>query len=225
MRAMIIAAGHGKRMRPLSDETPKPLLKIGRYRLIEYHLLKLAAAGFEEVIINTYHLADQFEPALGDGSNYGIPIRYSHETRLMGTGGGVAQAMPLLGAQPFIVISGDIWTDYNFKSLMSHTLTGLAHIVLVDNPDYYPEGDFALVDNQVIATNAQPKLTYGAIGLFDPRFYTESIYWTDPLEPFSIGPPLTDAANEHALTGEYYQGVWQNIGTPEQLTALRSLAL
>lgn len=217
MKAMILAAGRGQRMRPLTDEIPKPLLKIGEKTLIEYHLYALAKAGFKEIIVNIAFHPQQFLKLLGDGSRYGVHIHYSMEpeNEPLDTGGGIFQALPLLGSEPFLVISADLWTRYPLEKL-PQTLAGLAHIVLVSNPDHNPQGDFCLVDGKVIV-EGKDKLNFGGIGIYHPKLFAEC-------QPgkFSYVPLLIDAMAKKLVTGEHYQGIWYNIGTVVQLQNLNA---
>ena len=156
MKAMILAAGKGERMRPLTLTTPKPLVRAGGVPLIEYHLRALAAAGFTDIVINHAWLGQQIEDYLGDGSRYGVSIQYSAEGEPLETGGGIFRALPLLGDEAFLVVNGDIWTDYDF-SVLHPSITGLAHLVLADNPAHHPTGDFSLIGDQV--RDGQPDLS------------------------------------------------------------------
>lgn len=216
MRAMILAAGRGERMRPLTDCTPKPLIPVGDYRLIEYHLLGLARAGFTEVVINHAWLGEQIEAALGDGSCYGINIRYSPEATALETGGGIFQALPLLGEMPFLVVNGDVWTDYPFQRVHEQELTGLAHLVLVDNPPQHPQGDFHLQQSVVNAKDA-PRLTFSGIGIYHPDLFQGCSHGR-----FSLVPLLLKAMEQGLVSGEHYQGLWHDVGTVERLQALRA---
>ncbi|MHB8448662.1 MAG: N-acetylmuramate alpha-1-phosphate uridylyltransferase MurU [Rudaea sp.] len=212
MRALIFAAGRGERMRPLSDATPKPLLKAGGKRLVERHLESLARADVREVVINTSHLCEQFPAALGDGARWGLRIAYSHEgPEPLETGGGMLRALPLLGGAPFIAVNGDIFTDFDFSTLPQNP-EGLAHLVLVDNPPHYPRGDFALRDSHVFD---EPRLTFAGIGVYRPELL-------DGHEPgkFGIVPILRAAMRAGKVSGEHYRGAWSDIGTPQRLADL-----
>lgn len=213
-QAMILAAGKGERMRPLTTHTPKPLLKVAGKRLIEYHLEALAKAGVERVVINTAWLAEQFEPALGDGSRYGLTITYSpEESEGLETAGGIVRALPLLGEAPFIVVNGDVWTDYNY-SLLPDNMEKMAHLVLVDNPAHHPEGDFALQQGSLLSSGDEC-LTFSGIGVYNPLFFAGLDDGRRPLAPL-----LREAMAQHLVTGEYHSGVWLDIGTPERLASL-----
>lgn len=213
MRAMILAAGRGNRMRPLSDHTPKPLLKVNEKSLIEYHLENLARANIREVIINLGHLGKKIEEALGDGDRWSLRIHYSYEDPVLETGGGIIKVLNKLGQDPFLVLSGDIYTDYPFAKLPSSP-KGLAHLVLTDNPPHHPQGDFALIDNEIYEMGA-PRLNFAGIGIYRPELFSDC-----PLGPVPLSTFFKKAIKLRAITGEYYKGLWHNIGTPEQLTFL-----
>jgi len=213
MKAMILAAGRGERMRPLTDHTPKPLLKAGGRALIEYHIDHLVAAGITELVINHAHLGDQIEAALGDGSRYGAAIRYSVEATALETAGGVFNALPLLGDEPFVVVNGDVWSDYPFEHLPAE-ITGLAHLVLVDNPPQHPKGDFALSGDRVVA-EGEPKLTFSGISMLSPQLFAGCTPG-----PFPLAPLLRQAMARGLVSGEHYRGRWFDIGTPQRLQQL-----
>lgn len=213
MKAMILAAGRGERMRPLTDHTPKPLLRAGGMALIEYHIHALVRAGFNEIVINHAHLGEQIESALGDGSRYHAQLSYSPEGKALETGGGIFRALPLLGDEPFVVVNGDIWTDYPFEQLR-RPLSGLAHLVLVDNPQHNLRGDFHLVGDRV-ASDGEPKLTFSGIGLYDRVFFADC---SDG--PFPLAPLLRKAMADGKVTGEHYRGQWIDVGTPQRLNEL-----
>lgn len=223
MKAMILAAGRGERMRPLTDHTPKPLLTAGGRRLIEYHIDALVTAGMREIVINHAHLGRQIEETLGDGSRYGAQISYSSEGEVLETGGGIFKALPLLGDAPFVVVNGDIWTDYPYAQL-PETLHGMAHLVLVDNPAHHPGGDFALCigNNVVPGTNkvydpmpGERALTFSGIGVYHPELFAGCIPGK-----FQLAPLLRQAMRQQAVTGVHYTGHWMDIGTPQRLDEL-----
>lgn len=216
MKAMILAAGRGERMRPLTDTTPKPLLMAGGRRLIEYHLLNLAGAGIEEVVINHAHLGGQIEEQLGDGSRYGVTIHYSAEEQALETGGGIFQALPLLGHEPFLVVNGDVWCDYPLERLVA-TPCALAHLVLIDNPPHHPAGDFHLREGRVEA-EGEPRLTFSGIGLYHPELFRGCTPG-----PFPLAPLLREAMAAGRVSGEHYRGQWFDIGTPQRLAQLDEL--
>jgi N-acetyl-alpha-D-muramate 1-phosphate uridylyltransferase len=216
MKAMILAAGRGERMRPLTDNTPKPLLRVGGDYLIEYHLRALAKAGFETVVINHAHLGEQIEEALGDGSRYGLSITYSPEGSALETGGGIFHALPLLGEEPFLVVNGDIWTDFPLERLKIQSLQ-LAHLVLVDNPPQHTKGDFALQEGRVSETEGD-RFTFSGIGIYRPELFAGCKPGAFPLAPI-----LRRAMAAGQVSGEHYQGRWYDIGTPERLAQLDQL--
>lgn len=217
MRAMILAAGRGERMRPLTDHTPKPLLKIGGKPLIVWHLERLAKAGFKEVIVNHAHLGAQIEAALGSGAPWGLHIQYSPEKIALETAGGIANALPLLGEKPFLVVNGDVFCEIDFAGL--HLENGkLAHLVLVDNPPQHNQGDFALEKGLVKNTGTQ-MLTFSGIGVYHPDLFKTIIRG----DAAKLAPLLRHAMLEEKVTGAYFSGVWHDIGTPERLSALDAL--
>jgi len=212
--ALIFAAGRGERMRPLSDATPKPLLRVGGKRLIEWHLEKLAARGVRDVVINTSHLAGQFPAALGDGARWNLRIAYSYEgPEPLETGGGMRRALPLLGAAPFIAVNGDVWTDFDFAALPEEP-SGLAHLVVVDNPPQHANGDFVLRDGR-LHDEASPRLTFAGIGVYRPELIA-------PLAEgrFGIVPSLRAAMRAGQVEGQHHLGRWTDVGTPQRLADL-----
>lgn len=214
MRAMILAAGRGERMRPLTDTMPKPLLKVAGKMLIEYHLEKLKAAQVTDVVINHAWLGEKLEQALGDGSRYGLNITYSAENEALETAGGIVNALPLLGNTPFIVINSDIFCDVDFSTLLA-PISGLAHLVLVDNPEHNPEGDFAFSDSGSVSQTGENKLTFSGIGIYHPDLFKNKAN-----EKLALAPVLREAMDQHFVTGSHYQGMWHDIGTPERLNEL-----
>lgn len=219
MKAMILAAGRGERMRPLTDHTPKPLLKVGGKPLIGWHLQRLAAAGFEDIVINHAHLGEQIETALGDGRQWGVRIQYSPEKVALETAGGIANAMPLLGDAPFLVVNGDVFTDIDYRSLLL-TAPDLAHLVMVDNPAQHPAGDFALIDGRLFAEGAE-KLTFSGVGVYHPALFAE----IERGAPAKLAPLLKAAMAQGLVSGTHHRGIWHDIGTPERLQALDSQLL
>ncbi|RRV04764.1 nucleotidyltransferase family protein [Pseudomonas sp. v388] len=212
MKAMILAAGKGERMRPLTLHTPKPLVRAGGVPLIEYHLSALRRAGFEQVVINHAWLGQQIEDHLGDGQRFGLQIRYSPEGEPLETGGGIYRALPLLGDEPFLVVNGDVWTDYDFAQL-HRPFAGLAHLVMIDNPAHNPAGDFSLVDGQVREAAAdEPRLTYSGIALLSPRLFAASADGA-----FKLAPLLREAMQQGQVSGEHFKGRWIDVGTHERL--------
>jgi len=216
MKVMILAAGRGERMRPLTDAAPKPLLTVGGKRLIEYHLERLATAGFREVVINTAWLGDMIETALGGGKRFGLAITYSHERpEALETGGGIFRALPLLGSAPFLLVNGDVWTDIDFGALRrSPPGDSLAHLVLVANPPQHPRGDFVL-DRGLVSEAAGTRHTYSGVGIYRPELFAGCMPGKFPLLPL-----LRRAIASGRLTGELHTGRWYDIGTIERLRAL-----
>jgi len=216
MKAMILAAGRGVRMRPLTDATPKSLLVVGGKPLIVWQLEKLARSGFGEVVINHAHLGHMIEAALGDGSRFGLAIRYSPEGEALETAGGIALALPLLGAEPFLVANADIYSDYDYSALAGLDLHDrLAHLVLVDNPPQHPRGDFALEAGRVRETGKR-LLTFSGIGVYSPRLFGG----IPPGAKVALAPLLRKAMAADRVSGEHYSGRWHDIGTAERLRAL-----
>ncbi|MEF8698952.1 MAG: nucleotidyltransferase family protein [Candidatus Accumulibacter sp. UW26] len=228
MKAMILAAGRGERLRPLTDHTPKPLLRAGGKALIAWHLERLAAAGWREVVINHAHLGEQIEAALGDGHAFGLQIAYSPEPPgALETAGGIAAALPLLGRQPFLVVNGDIWCDWDFsraRRLAQQVDARRAHLVLVDNPPHHAGGDFCLTGERVRvapAKRVRETLTYAGIGVFWPEFFAT----VTPGSALKLRPLIDDGISRAIITGERYRGRWVDVGTPERLAELdRELA-
>lgn len=211
MRAMILAAGRGERMRPLTDHTPKPLLPVAGKPLIEWHLEALAAAGLREVVINHAWLGKQIEAALGSGSRWGLRIHYSAEgDSALETGGGIFRALPLLGPEPFLVVNGDILCDLDYRHL-PQAPAGLAHLVMVPNPPQHPAGDFHL-DAGWLHVEGEPRLTFSGIGVYSPRLFAGCEDGRFPLAPL-----LRRAMAAQAVSGECHRGRWLDVGTPERL--------
>ena len=223
-KAMILAAWRGERMRPLTDHTPKPLLPVGGKPLIAWHLERLAVAGLREVVINHAHLGAQVEAALGDGSRWGLSIRYSPEPPgALETAGGIANALPLLGdAAPFMVINGDIWCDWNVSQAAHRLLPGdLAHLVLVPNPPQHPQGDFSLLGARVGADATAGErgaraCTFSGIGIYRPQLFAGIARGT----PAKLAPLLRAAMDAGRVSGEFHAGRWEDVGTPQRLAAL-----
>jgi len=215
MRAMILAAGRGERLRPVTDSVPKPLVDVAGKPLIEHHLKSLANAGFREIVINQGHLGDLLRRRLGDGERWGIHIHWSDEQpEALETGGGIFKALPLLGQGPFLVVNGDIWTDYPF-SRMRAVKCDWAHLVLVPNPPHNPKGDFSLLGARVHEKGAA-RQTFSGIGVYHPRLFAHC----SPGK-FSIVPLLRAAMRDHLVTGELFTGGWSDVGTLDRLEALR----
>lgn len=217
MDAMILAAGLGTRMRPLSEDLPKPLLPAGGKPLLQYLVEALARAAVRRIVINHSRLGEKIEAAFGAGDRFGVDIVYSAEGNLpLETGGGIKSALPLVSPEPFIVVNGDIWTDFDYTALPAAP-RGLAHIVLVANPAHHPAGDFAL-SGDLVLEQGERQLTYSGIGVFRAALFEHS-----PEGPFPLTPLLREAIRREAVTGEYYGGRWMDVGSPERLRALDSL--
>ncbi len=213
MRGMILAAGRGTRMGSLTDDTPKPLLRVGQHYLIEYSIRAMAKADIREIVINVSYHREQIKAALGNGDRYGVAIQYSEEEERLETGGGIFQALPLLGDAPFVVLSSDIISEYALENLPEEP-EALAHLVLVDNPVFYPQGDFCL-DGKQIYCSGSPMLTFSNIGVYRHALFSEC-------KPghFRLGTLLTQAITRQQVTGEHFAGQWFNIGDAEQLNAV-----
>ena len=221
MKAFILAAGRGERMRPLTDHTPKPLLCAGGKPLIVWHLERLRACGFHEVVINHAHLGEQIEAALGDGSRFGLAIAYSPEPPgALETAGGIAHALDLLGDAPFLVANGDVWCDWDFRRALAlaESEKPLAHLVFVDNPPQHAGGDFCLDGKSVRYANSGsgPTLTYAGTGVFSPAFFAG----VPPGAVMKMRPLLDAAIAQGIVTGEHHMGRWVDVGTPERLAEL-----
>ena len=218
MKAMILAAGKGERMRPLTLHTPKPLVPVAGQPLIEYHLRALAASGFTEVVINHAWLGQQIEAHLGDGSQFGLSIRYSPEGEPLETGGGIFKALPLLGDAPFALINGDVWTDYDFSRLQV-PLRGLAHLVLVDNPGHHGRGDFRLEGERVVDGDEAPgTLTFSGLSILHPALFDGY-----QAGAFKLAPLLRQAMAAGQVSGEHFRGHWVDVGTLERLAEVERL--
>ncbi|MEE4108318.1 MAG: nucleotidyltransferase family protein [Halieaceae bacterium] len=219
MKAMLLAAGRGERMRPLTLRCPKPLLEVGGRALIDWHLQRLAAAGVGEVVVNVSWLGAQIEAHCGDGTDYGLAIRYSREDTPLETAGGIIRALPLLGSNPFILANADTWTDYRISQLLDVAVPAAgAHLVLVDNPEHNRGGDFTLRDARVRRA-AGDTLTYAGLGVYHPALFDGYAQGKRPLLPL-----LERAIDDNRVTGEHYRGAWVDVGTPERLGLLdRSL--
>ena len=228
MKAMVLAAGEGRRMRPLTDVTPKPLLTVAGRPLIEHHIVRLRDAGVTEIVVNVSYLGQQLVEFLGDGSRWGVELKASKEAAPLETAGGVLQALPCLGDQPFLLVNGDIYTDFPFATLKSVSLiAGGGYLVLVANPPHHPEGDFCLHGQRLgliedKASAGAPaasiqSMTYSGIGLYDPQLFAAEAPGKKPLRPL-----LDRAVAGALLQGELYSGVWEDIGTPERLASINA---
>ena len=220
--AMILAAGRGERLRPLTDHLPKPLIKIGDRRLIEHHLLALAQAGVDQVVINLDHLGDMIKSHIGDGKRYGLSVAYSHEPEgALDTGGGIRQALRLITTDPFVVLNGDIWTDLQLDSL-PEGIDGQGHLLLVDNPAHNPSGDFHLFGQKVLnqPVGNSVSLTFSGIGIYRHNLFNDS-----PRGRFPLADLLRQAADGNQLSGQHFSGKWIDVGTVDRLAEARRLAI
>jgi len=223
MKAMILAAGLGQRMRPLTDHLPKPLLEVGGKPLLQYHLEALQVAGVENVIINLAYLGEKIRAFVGDGSRFGLQVEYSVEPEPLETGGALLQALPLLGTEPFLLINGDVWSEFSLASLIHRKLSPsqLGHLVLVPNPDFHPAGDFALADNGFLINDINTaRYTFAGISLLSPEIIRS---YPDARDKFPLGEVLRYGINQKKLTGEVFAGRWSDVGTPERLLALQEI--
>jgi len=219
MRVMLLAAGVGERMRPLTEHTPKPLLTVAGKPLLQYHVEALRAAGVTDLVVNVAHLGAQIEAFLGAGDRFGVRVRYSREPYPLETAGGIIAALPLLGDDEFLVVNGDVMTDYPFARLLQGPLApgSLAHLVMVDSPTHHPLGDF-LLDRAGLLRAREPEragLTYAGIGRFSPQFFQGA-----PAGVLRLRPLLDAAIAGRAVSGEHFAGQWTDVGTPERLAAL-----
>jgi N-acetyl-alpha-D-muramate 1-phosphate uridylyltransferase len=221
MRAMILAAGRGERMRPLTDTLPKPLIPVAGKPLIQWHIEKLAAAGITDIVINHAWLGALLEQTLKNGHQWGVDIRYSAETVALETAGGIAKALPLLGTTPFLVINGDIWCDWDLAQAFDiaatmHQSTQQAWLLLVPNPEHHLNGDFGLTKNGLVTDAATPKYTFSGIGIYKPSLFAH----TPAGQPAKLAPLLRQALALEGVTGQLYTGSWVDVGTPERLNTL-----
>ncbi|WP_374962346.1 N-acetylmuramate alpha-1-phosphate uridylyltransferase MurU [Spongiibacter tropicus] len=211
---MILAAGFGERMRPLTETTPKPLLRAAGKPLIDYHLEKLAVAGFNEVVVNSAWLSEQIVDYLGDGARYGLQITHSVEHEPLETAGGIVRALPLLGDEPFLLINGDVWTDMDFAALRS-ARPDAAELVMVTNPAHHPEGDFALADDGLLREQGEPRYTFAGVSVWQPACFAGLAPGRRPLKPL-----MQALMARSQLRGRLHRGQWWDIGTPERLAVL-----
>ncbi|MDA7595378.1 nucleotidyltransferase family protein [Luminiphilus sp.] len=228
MKAMVLAAGEGRRMKPLTEAKPKPLLTVAGRPLIEHHIVGLRDAGVTEIVVNVSHLGQQLVEFLGDGSRWGVEIMISEEASPLETAGGIVQALPWLGNQPFLLVNGDIYTDFPFVTLKQVSLVaGGAYLVMVPNPSHHPKGDFCFNGNRLNFINeaslagepAAPaqSVTYSGIGLYDPQLFAAEAPGKKPLRPL-----LDRAVADVLLQGELFTGLWEDIGTPERLASINA---
>jgi len=218
-KAMILAAGLGERMRPLTDHTPKPLLEAGGKALIVWQIERLRAAGFTDLVINHAHLGQQIEDTLGDGAAFGVRIQYSREPEPMETAGGIANARDLLGEAPFLVTNGDVYAEFDYASVLSALAdmtsnpSHRAHLILVDNPPQHPGGDFSIIEGKV---SPQPKLTFSGIGCYRPELFADIVKG----DKAKLAPLLKAAMDKGSVTGSHFRGRWEDVGTPARLASL-----
>lgn len=217
MKVMLLAAGRGERMGALTDTTPKPLLKVAGKPLLQHHIERLTAAGFSEIVINTAYLGEQIASFIGDGRRFDVPVRISAESERLETGGGIFNALALLGDEPFAVVNSDVWTDFSLEKL-PHVMEELAHLVLVPNPSHNVKGDFLLQDDRCVAEGAGQRLTFSGISVLQPALFAG-------VQPgrFPLAPLLRQAIAQGRVSGERYDGLWIDVGTPERLHALEQL--
>jgi MurNAc alpha-1-phosphate uridylyltransferase len=220
MKVMLLAAGVGERMRPLTNHTPKPLLEVGGMPLIEHHIRRLAAIGLHELVINVSHLGQQIMDYCGDGQRWGVSIAYSPESTPLETAGGIINALKLLGDSPFMVVNGDVWTDYPFGRLLHRELganNNTAHLVFVDNPAQHPLGDYTIDASGTVCLKRPDVMgyTYAGVGLYSPRFFSDQSQGKLALRPL-----LDSAIEAGSIGGEYYAGEWVDVGTPGRLKTL-----
>lgn len=222
MKAMILAAGRGERMRPLTDVCPKPLLEVGGKPLIVWHIERLALAGFHDIVINHAHLGSLIEAALGTGRTWGVQIQYSPEREALETAGGIAQALGLLGDAPFLVVNGDVFCDLDFRGFAARALTRMttrgayAHLALVPNPAHHTAGDFALSAEGAVTSEGEARLTFSGVGVYRPELFAGIV----PGERAKLAPILRDAIAANRVSGELLDGRWIDVGTPERLREL-----
>ena len=216
---MMLAAGRGERLRPLTDRIPKPLVEVAGKPLVVWHLERLAAAGFADVVLNVSHLADAIVERLGDGGRFGLTLRYSREREPLETAGGIAAALPLLGAAPFLLVNADIYCEVDFAAVAAAPLAErLAHLVLVPNPPHRAQGEFSLRDASV-GNEGAPRYTYAGVAVLSPQL----VAGVRPGEKAPLAPLLREAAERRRVSGELYRGLWQDVGTIERLRELESI--
>ena len=219
MKAMVLAAGRGERLRPLTERLPKPLVEAGGKPLIDWHLERLAAAGWREAVINVSHLAERIVAHVGDGARYGMRLAWSREAEPLETAGGIAKALPLLGNAPFLLVNSDIYCEYDFSRVKGIALkANLAHLVLVPNPAHHADGDFTL-EGETVGNGRAPRYTYAGVAVVSPAI----VAGVRAGDKAPLGPLLRQAAGERRLSGELFRGVWTDVGTIERLTELRTL--
>ena len=218
MKVMILAAGRGERMGNLTQNCPKPLLKVKGRCLIDWHLIKLCEAGFKDVVINVAYLSNEIIEFVGDGSKWGLNISISEEEQALETAGGIKKAIKYLGDEPFAVINADIFSDYNYKNLKNRFLENkrMGHLVLVNNPEHNPKGDFGIMDDGILTMNSKRSLTFAGIAIYDPNFFSELA----GRNKIKLAPILEIAINKKCIQGELFEGLWSDVGTPERLNMI-----
>ena len=218
MKVMILAAGRGERMGNLTQNCPKPLLKVKGRCLIDWHLIKLSEAGFKDVVINVAYLSKEIIEFVGDGSKWGLNISISEEEQALETAGGIKKANKYLGDEPFVVINADIFSDYNYKNLKNRSLQkkSIGHLVLVNNPEHNPKGDFGIMDDGILTMNSERPLTFSGIAIYDPKFFSELAEGNK----IKLAPILEIAINKKCIQGELFEGLWSDVGTPERLNMI-----
>lgn len=217
MKVLILAAGRGERMRPLTDHTPKPLLSVKGKSIIEHLIIQLVTAGFNEIVINHAHLGQQIEDRLGNGHRFGASIKYSPEGEQgLETAGGIINALPLLGEDMFLVVNGDIATNFPFAELKNR-IVDLAHLVLVNNPEHHPQGDFGLDNTGLVIDDSRENFTFSGIGLYRPELFSHTAAGKSKLAPL-----IRQAISKQRVSGQIFTGFWIDIGTPERLQALNA---
>ena len=215
---MILAAGRGERMGNFTQNCPKPLLKVKGRCLIDWHLIKLCDAGFKDVVINVAYLSKEIIEFVGDGSKWGLNISISEEEQALETAGGIKKAIKYLGDEPFAVINADIFSDYNYKNLKKRPLENkrMGHLVLVNNPEHNPKGDFGIMDDGILTMNSERPLTFSGIAIYDPKFFSELAEGNK----IKLAPILEIAINKKCIQGELFDGLWSDVGTPERLNMI-----
>ena len=218
MKVMILAAGRGERMGNLTQNCPKPLLKVKGRCLIDWHLIKLCEAGFKDVVINVAYLSKEIIEFVGDGSKWGLNISISEEEHALETAGGIKKAIKYLGDEPFVVINADIFSDYNYENLKARSLQNniMGHLVLVNNPEHNLKGDFGIMDNGILTMNSERSLTFSGIAIYDPKFFSELAEGNK----IKLAPILEIAINKKCIQGELFEGLWSDVGTPERLNMI-----
>ena len=216
MKVMMLAAGKGERLRPLTERIPKPLVEVAGKPLVIWHLERLVAAGLTDIVLNVSHLAERIVERLGDGARFGAALRYSREAEPLETAGGIAKALPLLGEAPFLLVNADIYCEVDFAALGARQLGArLAHLVLVPNPPHRPQGDFSLAGG-LVGNTGEPRYTYAGVAVVAPQLVAA----LPPGEKAPLAPLLRSAAERRAISGELYAGLWQDVGTLERLREL-----